>query len=67
MNEWCFRPQFCTVKAIRNTVPETTWANQMGFDMNHAFGAGSIARPVGQQSRALPLYNGCLPDSAGIV
>ena len=29
--------------------------------MNHAPGAGSIARPVGQQSRALPLYHGCLP------
>ena len=27
--------------------------------MNHAPGVGSIARPVDQQSSALPLYHGC--------
>ena len=27
--------------------------------MNHAPGAGSIARQVDQQSSALPLYHGC--------
>ena len=32
----------------------------MNFGMNHAPGAESIAQPVGQQSRALPLYHGCL-------
>ena len=37
------------------TAPETTWANEMNFIMNHAPGAGSIARPVDQQSSALPL------------
>ena len=30
------------------TWPETTWANEMNFDMNDAPGAGSMARPVGQ-------------------
>ena len=33
----------------------------MNFVMNHAPGTGSIDRPVGQQSSALPLYHGCLP------
>ena len=32
-------------------------ANEMNFVMNHAPGAGSIARPVDQQSSALPLYH----------
>ena len=32
------------------------WANEMNIAMNHAPGAGSIARPVDQQSSALPLY-----------
>ena len=32
------------------TEPETTWANVMNFVMNLAPVAGSIARPVGQQS-----------------
>ena len=36
------------------TGPETTWVNEMTFVMNHAPGTGSIARPVGQQSSALP-------------
>ena len=27
--------------------------------MNNARGAGSLAQPVDQQSRALPLYHGC--------
>ena len=31
----------------------------MNFVMNHATGAGSIARPVDQQSSALPPYHGC--------
>ena len=30
----------------------------MNFVMNHAPGAGSIARPVDQQSSTLPLYHG---------
>ena len=30
------------------TGPETTWANEMNFVLNHAPGAGSIAQPVGQ-------------------
>ena len=34
-------------------------ANEMNFVVNHTHGAGSIARPVAQQSRALPLYHGC--------
>ena len=33
--------------------PGTTLANEMNFVMNHAPGAGSIARPVDQQSSAL--------------
>ena len=32
------------------TGPGTTWANEINFDMNHAPGAGSIPRPVDQQS-----------------
>ena len=46
----------------------TIWANEMNFVMNHAPGAGSIARPVDQQSSALPLCYRChlrffmLPD-----
>ena len=40
--------------------PETTWAYEMNFVGNHAPGAGSLDRPVGQQSSALPLYHGCL-------
>ena len=39
----------------------TTWANEMYLVMNHALGAGSIVRPVNQQSSALPLYHGCPP------
>ena len=34
---------------------------QINFVMKHATGAWSIARPVNQQSSALPLYNGCPP------
>ena len=32
------------------TGPAPTWVNIINFDMNNAPGAGSIARPVGQQS-----------------
>ena len=32
------------------TGPRTNWANGMNFVMNHATGAGSIARFVDQQS-----------------
>ena len=39
-----------------------TWVNEMNIAMNHAPGAGSIARPVDQQSSALPLCYGCPPD-----
>ena len=38
--------------------PGATWANEMNFVRNHAPGAGSIARFVGQQSSALPLRYG---------
>ena len=37
----------------------TTWANEMNFVVNHVPGVGSIAQPVDQQSRALPLCYGC--------
>ena len=53
MNEWCLRSLFCTV-----TGPGITWANEMNLVMNHAPGAGSIARPVDLQSSALPLNHG---------
>ena len=45
------------------TGPWTNWANEMNIVMNHAPGAGSIARPVDQQSSALPLCYGC-PEKA---
>ena len=35
------------------------WANGMNFVMNHAPGAGSLARLVAQQSSVLSLYHGC--------
>ena len=44
-----------------------TWVNEMNFVMNHAPGARSIARPVGQQSSAIPLYHRSLPFSAMIL
>ena len=34
-----------------------TGANEMNFVIKHAPGAGSIARPVGQQYNALQLYH----------
>ena len=37
------------------TGPNTTWANEINSVMNHAPGAGSLARPVDQQSIVLPL------------
>ena len=48
-----------------STLVRLYWAgdnlvNEMNFVMNHASGAGSIARPVDQQSSAMPLYHGCL-------
>ena len=43
----------------------TTCANEMNFVVYHATSAGSIARPVGQQSSTLPLYHGCLHDGDG--
>ena len=45
------------------TGPGTTWADDVYFDMNHAPGAGSIARPVDLQSSTLPLYYGCSPNA----
>ena len=33
---------------------DSAWANEMNFVMNHAPGAGSLARPVDQQSSAVP-------------
>ena len=35
------------------TGPGTTWADGMNFGMNIAPGAGSITRPINQQSSAL--------------
>ena len=55
MNEWCFRPKFCTVRLYW---AGANWANEMNFVMNHARGAGLITRPVDQQSSMLPLYHG---------
>ena len=52
MNEWCFRPRYCTFKA-RYTGPGTTWANEMNI-MSHAPGAGSIARPAVQRTTTVP-------------
>ena len=40
-----FRQQFCTVRLYW---AGATWANEI----NHALGAGSITRPIDQQSRA---------------
>ena len=40
------------------TQPGTTWANEMNIVMNHAPGAGSIARLVYQQSSTIPLCYG---------
>ena len=37
-----------------------TQVNEVNLIMKHVPGAGSIARPVDQQSSALPLYHGCL-------
>ena len=37
-----------------------TWANEMSVGMNHAPGAGSIARPADLQTSALILCHGCL-------
>ena len=39
------------------TGPGTPWADKMNF-VNRTSGAGSIDRPVDQQSNALPLYLG---------
>ena len=55
-NELCLRLQYCIVKV---TLGRGNWANEMNYVMNHAPGAGSIARTVEQQSSALPLYHGC--------
>ena len=41
------------------TGPETTWANEVNYVMNHAPSAGSIA--IALQSIALPLCYGCPP------
>ena len=54
-NHWCFRPRLCIVRLYW---AETTWANEMNFLLDHAPGAGSIARPVDKQSNTLPLSYG---------
>ena len=41
------------------TGPGTIWANEMNLVLNHAPGAGSLTRPVDQQSSALLLKHGC--------
>ena len=43
------------------TVPGTTWDNEMTFVMNHAPGAGSIARPVDQHASSPACYH-CITD-----
>ena len=52
MNEWIykwyFRPRFCIERLCTDT-----WDNEMGFVMNHAPGAGSIAWPVSKHFSAL--------------
>ena len=55
-NEYCFRPQFCTVRLHWTGVNLGKWDE---FVINHDPGAGLIARPVDQQSCTLPLYHGC--------
>ena len=51
---------FCTVRLYWT---RETWAIEINFNMNHAPGAGSIIRPVDQQSSTLPLSYGCLPSA----
>ena len=46
MNDWCFRPRFCTVLGNK----WATWANEMNFGINHAPGAGSTAWRLDLQS-----------------
>ena len=41
---------------LRLTWAEDNLVNEMNSVMNHTPGAGSIARPVDQQSSTLPLY-----------
>ena len=66
MNEWInqsmnqsinnvLRPQIYTVRLYRTGV---SWDNEMNFGINHAPGAGSIARLTDLQSSALPLCYG---------
>ena len=54
-NVWCIRPRFCTVKAIPGQ-RQPGRAIEMKFVMNHAPGAGSIARPIGQLFSSLPQH-----------
>ena len=39
------------------TVPVTTWVNEMNFVMNHEINLGPL--DLDQQSSALSLYHGC--------
>ena len=59
-NKWCFRSRFCTCKAIlgRGQPGPMRWILLEPLPP-HAPDAGSIARPVNQQSSALPLHCGC--------
>ena len=52
MNEWWFRPLFCTAKAILRRGQH----GLMRWILIWINGSGSIARPVDQQSSALPLH-----------
>ena len=54
------------LEGYQYTGPGTTWSNEMNVVMNHAKGAGSIARLVNQQSSALPLSYGCPLASVAI-
>ena len=66
MSEWCFTPQFSTVRLYQ---ARETWANAMSFGMNHAPGAGSITRPIDTLQYTLhtttvpKLLQDCLEDT----
>ena len=51
---------YCVGDNLCETGPGTTWANEMNLVVKHAPGAGLIARPVDQQSNALPLCHRCV-------
>ena len=60
MNEWCFRPRFCTVR-LYWTGDNLGWWDEF-YDESYPW-CKSIARPVDQQSSSLPLCYGCPPST----